>query len=380
MITAEASTTYRITLRPPQSRLRRAVTWAFGAAALVRRERRGHCPKPLRQHLRGWRLGFFGPSYTLYDLERNDPREYLSDYEVLIRFPFVNDPFNANVRNKLALARVLSLSGFRTPRLFGLLDRGRVRALDGAADAAAPLEWLERHLAPGGRLVVKPAAEGQGRGILFVARDGEEFLVNGVPASREALGALLEPLRAYLITEFMDQAAYAAAVYPGATNTVRVLTLWDLERGRPFIATAAHRFGSPRGGPVDNFHSGRGGLSASIDIETGVLGPGAALDAGWRLVWHARHPDTGAAIAGVRVEHWSETVAMLLAIAARFPEAPAVGWDLVVTREGPCVLEGNSPPQVAVWQVHRPLLRDPRTRRFYEAYGVRRRSDPTPRG
>ena len=50
--------------------------------------------------------------------------------------------------------------------------------------------------------------------------------------------------------------------------------------------------------------------------------------------------------------------------------APAIAWDLVVTRDGCSVLEGNGPPDVFVWEVHTPLLADPRVRRFYEDHGV----------
>jgi hypothetical protein len=60
----------------------------------------------------------------------------------------------------------------------------------------------------------------------------------------------------------------------------------------------------------------------------------------------------------------------VLAAAARLPEAPAIGWDLVVTEAGCCFLECNTPPSVGVWQVHAPLLADPRVRRFYEEYGI----------
>lgn len=102
---------------------------------------------------------------------------------------------------------------------------------------------------------------------------------------------------------------------------------------------------------------------------------GVVSDAG-RLCWHERHPESGAAIAGVRVERWAETSATVLAAAARLPEAPAIGWDLVVTDDGCCFLEGNSPPGPFVWQVHGPLLVDPRVRRFYETHGVVRGHHP----
>ena len=86
--------------------------------------------------------------------------------------------------------------------------------------------------------------------------------------------ALLAPLRRYLITEFVVQAPYAASIYPHTTNMVRILTLWDLAVGRPFLAAAVHRFGTARSAPVDNWHGGWGGLSARIDLDSGVLGPG----------------------------------------------------------------------------------------------------------
>jgi hypothetical protein len=111
-------------------------------------------------------------------------------------------------------------------------------------------------------------------------------------------------------------------------------------------------------------------LSARIDLDTGALGPGATLTDTGRLRWHDRHPESGAPIAGARVEGWAATATTILSAAARLPEAPAIGWDLVVTPEGCSFLEGNSVPGLGVWQVHGPLLADPRVRRFYEAHGV----------
>lgn len=363
---------YRIT--PARSsrapRAKAVIGWAARAAWLVRRELRSRAELSLARRWRGWRHGFGATSYVIYDLDRHDPSQYLSDYAVWFRIEGVNGVFNAVVDNKLAFARIMTLHGFPSPRVHAVLDRGRVHDLAGLVPDSSAHAWLAQHPAAGRPLVLKPAAGGRGQGIIFLGRDAAGHLVNGVRASLADVDALLASLRGYLVTDFVVQAPYAARIYPHTTNTVRILTLWDLEAGRPFIAAAAHRFGTARSAPVDNWHGGLGGLSARIDLETGVLGPGATFSSAGRLCWHERHPDSGVPIAGIRVDRWPETRAIVLSAAASLPEAPAIGWDLVITDEGCSFLEGNSPPGPYVWQVHAPLLADPRARSFYEAHGV----------
>ena len=362
---------YRIApVRRRTPRIKATMSWLSRTARILGEELRPGVPLPLAKRWRAWRSGFGARSYIVYDLDAHMPALYLSDVAVHFRIDRVNGTFNAIIGNKLAFARVMTLHGFRCPAVHALLDRGTVHYLDGARSPSSAREWLAREQAAGRRLVLKPVDSGQGQGIVFLDAAPAGFSLNGIRASLDDVEALVVPLRRYLITEFAEQAAYAAAIYPHTTNTVRVLTLWDLEAGRPFMAAAAHRFGTARSAPVDNWHGGWGGLSARIDIDSGVLGPGATLSDAGRLCWHDRHPESGSPIAGVRVTGWTDVVATILGAAARLPEAPAIGWDLVVTDEGVCFLEGNSPPGPFVWQVHGPLLADPRVRRFYEAHEV----------
>ena len=111
-----------------------------------------------------------------------------------------------------------------------------------------------------------------------------------------------------------------------------------------------------------------GGLSASIDLVSGDLGPGACLSESGRLMHLAEHPETGGKIKGVVVPHWQEIKKKVLAAATHFAGSPYVGWDLLVTEKGCSFLEGNSPPGTAVWQVHGPLLANPLLREFYREY------------
>lgn len=361
---------YRIAPLPSRfpARVLDVLTWLWYLGSLVQRELRPAVHLALAQRWRAWRRGFQAQSFVIYRLDAHAPRDYLSDYAITKTYR-INGPFNSLFRDKLVFSEIMTRLGVPHPRTHALLHQGRVHALDGNLTPGPLDHWLRDLLEVERRLVLKPALGGMGTGLIFLTRTDDAFDINGLPLSLADLRALLAGLEYYLVTEFVQQADYAATVYPRTTNTLRVLTLWDRAVGAPFIAAAAHRFGTTRSFPVDKWPLG---ISAKLDADTGELGPGATLSAEGRLCWFERHPESNTPVQGVRVPFWPETRATILRLAAHLPYAPAVGWDLVITERGCSCLEGNSPPATGVWQVHRPLLADPRVRRFYNEHGVTR--------
>ncbi|ESP90053.1 sugar-transfer associated ATP-grasp domain-containing protein [Candidatus Halobonum tyrrellensis] len=179
-------------------------------------------------------------------------------------------------------------------------------------------------------------------------------------------------LSEYLVSEFVRQADYADRLFPDAVNTLRVVTLNDDADG-PFVAGAVHRVGTAASAPVDNWS--RGGLSVEIAGD-GTLSDGARWSSAGELRWFDAHPDTGDPLAGVEMPGWPAVRERILWMAAALPSLPHIGWDVVLTDEGDgendpgfVVIERNSHPGVETLQVHRPLLDDPRVRRFYERHG-----------
>ncbi|MDQ3398324.1 MAG: hypothetical protein M3511_11260, partial [Deinococcota bacterium] len=163
------------------------------------------------------------------------------------------------------------------------------------------------------------------------------------------------------------QADYARKIFPHTTNSLRIITMQDPENDhRPFIAVASHRFGVLETIPVDNFT--RGGLRAKIDLDTGKMTSAKKHPARTKQEF-TRHPETDAQIEGVEVPHWQEVKEGLLQMVAALPFVKFVGWDVVVTEEGFCILEGNNPPSLGI-QGWYPFFQDPRIRRFFEYYKV----------
>ena len=127
--------------------------------------------------------------------------------------------------------------------------------------------------------------------------------------------------------------------------------------------------GNEQSAPVDNFSSG--GLAAEVDRETGELSAAVHYPYAGQLDWHETHPDTDARIEGVKVPNWSAIREGVLDLAAAFSHTPYIGWDVVVTAEGEfTIIEANNSSDMDILQVHRPLLTDQRTRRFYERRGT----------
>jgi hypothetical protein len=320
-----------------------------------------------RHRFRSWRHGFSSFSYRLYELENNPPGEYLSDTASLRFGTRPNGRYNEAIFSKVAFSRILKSLDAPQPPVLGMLLRGRFYPETG--DASEALPGIRALLEKGEKLVLRPSYGGGGTGILFLEQFSSGCRVNSIPADPETFERLLRPLHDYLVTRFVDQAEYAAEIFPGSTNTLRLLTLWDCELNTPFIAAACHRFGRAASGPLDNFHAGAGGLSVPIDVTTGELGRAVIRENG-EILRLSHHPDTARAIEGVVVPDWRRTTDELLAMASRLPYAPCVGWDLVKLELGWTCLEGNPLPGYHVWQVHGPILADPRARRFYRDAGM----------
>ncbi len=286
--------------------------------------------------------GFLSDRAYLYPERPTRRRGYVSDYAIEFTLGRINrSEAKLRVNDKGIFAEQLTAAGLgtRAPKLYGTVDRGVV---DLVVDPAV----IETRGA-----VLKPRKGSQGRGVARVASVDEM-------RSRQRDG--------YLVQELVEQASYAAAIWPGALNTIRVLGVRDADG--PFVGPAAHRFGAAGTGVVDNFSAG--GFVARV-WDGGILSPLAAKPTTRQRVIHDRHPDTGGQVTGTVVPCWPEAQQLVIDLMGAFPDLLHVGWDLAVTDHGPVVIEGNAGvANLNVFQAHGPVLADERLRRFYRSHGV----------
>ena len=167
--------------------------------------------------------------------------------------------------------------------------------------------------------------------------------------SLDAVYAYLLPKAPLLeLEQVITQHPAVSAIYPGAINTVRMVTIRG-KSGKVYLVTAMFRIGN--GKYVDNFNSG--GMVAPMDPETGTV-IDRALDKQKHL--YENHPATGTPIKGFTFPDWDRARQMVFDAAQVVPQVGYVGWDVCFTPDGPCLVEGNQFPGHDIYQlpVHTP--------------------------
>ena len=137
-----------------------------------------------------------------------------------------------------------------------------------------------------------------------------------------------------VIEELIEQHPALTALHAASVNCIRVTAVRDPAGklhiyhpwikagiGGSFVATAASD-----------------GFDAEIDPATGVVITDGYQESG--NVYKV-HPDSGITIKGFQIPAWDELIVFVQEIMDRLPGYRYIGWDLVLTPQGWCVLEGN---------------------------------------
>ncbi len=144
-----------------------------------------------------------------------------------------------------------------------------------------------------------------------------------------------------ILEETVVQHEEMARLCPTSVNTVRIATLLG-DKGEG-IVYAFLRIGN--GKVMDNVDCG--GMACRVDLNSGTLTTPAADKAGHV---YENHPMTGVQFRGFQVPYFEEAKAMCLEAMRVVPQLRYVAWDVAITPDGPCFIEGNSFPSHAVPQ------------------------------
>lgn len=307
--------------------------------------------------------GYMVDQSAIYDFKHNDRHEYLSEFD-WYRSRWINQPFDQMLNNKIICTEVLAQYTY-VPRIFLMKNKGRMVSLvkkeaDGYRTNDDVWDLLNTHTS----LFMKPLAAGKGKGVRRLDLLGETSFVDGKAVTKAELYSFLDENDGWFLSEGIKQHPFLDSLYEKTTNTIRFITLRDPDSGNFKVFFAVLRIGTKETIPVDN--GSRGGLVASIDLETGELSEARSLHS---KAVHEAHPDSHAQIKGRIIPDWQNVKTHMLDLARNFPFMNFIAWDILLTENGPCIIEANTSSGVNIIQLWGPQ-RNHELGDFYRAHNV----------
>ena len=245
--------------------------------------------------------------------------------------------------DKIVNYQLLAALGYRIPRTLAtyspagraiggevrLSNHDEVRAF--LRDAAKPI-------------FAKPVVGTYGRGAMAIAaydpRRAMLKLADGSEAPEERLLRQLEfqPFNGFLFQDVVRPHAEIVEVAGPAASCARIGVLSDPE---PAVHFAFWKIAT-HGNVTDNFSRGAtGNLLGAIDIATGRISEVVAkLGPNRQRV--TDHPTTRKPLVGFQIPMWSDVLDISRSAARHFPGLRLQNWDVVVTDDGPLLMELNT--------------------------------------
>lgn len=199
------------------------------------------------------------------------------------------------------------------------------------------------------KLIVEKLLNTKSGKLVFKVADGKCGVAIQIKKANEfaetSLISFMEKNGFDLVEEFVIQHKNLNQLSPTAVNTVRIFTQLnaknevDILGCRQRISVNSH---------VDNMAAGN--LAAPIDEKTGVIFA-PALYSDITRPEESIHPLTNVSIVGFEVPFWEETIQMVKAAALLHPQNRSIGWDIVITDNGPGLIEGNHDWCKLLWQM-----------------------------
>ena len=283
--------------------------------------------------------GFKSDDYILYDLDKNDIREYITEIERW-KTRRINGKYNICLDDKYVFYEMFKNYVKIPENLFIIKDKKYINFNNEELEKQHILNIIRKYK----NIVIKPHVGGGGKGIFELRYEKEKFYLDDKEVEETEIFDKLNACDNSIAVEFVNQASYAEKIYSKTTNTIRIITIYDTNRC--YIPFAIHRFGTKQSIPVDNFC--KRGLAAKIDIETGEL---SYAKSKFSKEIYIKHPDSNEQIKGVVVPNWNQIKNHIIGVAKRFPYIKYISWDVLPTEKGFTIIEANASSDLDIIQI-----------------------------
>lgn len=252
------------------------------------------------------------------------------------------NPKVAILRDKFLFSIYSEALGFRTPRTIAIISNDNVYMFERRNNISLDEFVNNYNIDSYIKLIDGECANG----VFQVQINDGIIVVDGETRTIEAFRNLLERGK-FLAQERIYQHEKMSKIFPKATNSVRLTSLYDKKTDDVIILPSFLKIGLGNM-TVDNWAIG--GLIVGLDVETGKLREWAYYKPGYGKKTQV-HPDTGVVFKDFEIPFFEETKKLIRDFHMQLKEVHSIGWDITITPEGPCIIEGNDNWEISALQV-----------------------------
>lgn len=326
--------------------------------------------------------GFFPGRILLYGLNEDNYKDYLPDYNYFMAHP-LNHHFKLWVNDKLTLKYVLNSNDCESSMpeyyLYVENDDTYTYLMDAPSHVEKDNDFILNLLRDKGRLAMKPnSGTSGGLGFIKLELKNNQLFENNKQIDIERFNKILQNMKNYVVTEYVDQHASLAKIWKDSECTLRVIMVKEPKADDPYKNSKWHcivsfaRFGASISGGASNLSSG--GIGIGFDFETGKYADYAirykkfCKDGNTTLY---KHPDTDASWKGESLPNWEYVKSMIYKICNHISSLSYLGLDIIITEEGMKLCEINTHPAGDYAQVMcGPILAKESGMKFFESKGL----------
>lgn len=252
------------------------------------------------------------------------------------------NPQVAILRDKFFFSIVSNALGFRSPKTIAIINKNDVYVFETRQTIT-----LEEYIKTNNVDSYVKLIDGEcANGVFQVQVNNGVIIVDGALSSIEEFREKTRIGR-FLIQERIYQHEKMSSIFPKSTNSVRLTSLYDKKNNDIVILPSFLKMGLGDM-TVDNWAIG--GLIVGLDVESGKLREWAYYKPGYGEKTK-EHPDTGIVFKDFQVPFFNETKEMIKKFHGQLKEVHSIGWDITITPDGPCIIEGNDNWEISALQV-----------------------------
>ncbi len=316
---------------------------------------------PLLKRLFCYLHGLKSDEYVQYNLEKNDYREYITEYERL-KTREVNEQYKFVMDNKLIYNEVFG-KYIKVPDIYFWIKAGKCFKISASEDFVTDLIQNIKIA------VIKPIDAGGGVGVHILTFENDVYYCDGEKTDVSKIDKLIKSYREAIVTEYIYQADFWKSLFDKTTNTMRIVIGKKKHDAEFKVLAAVQRIGRNSSIPVDNLCNG--GLCSTIELKTGVLGKAASYvnKDGSDIIRYSYHPDTNEQIEGKKIPNWDNILLKLLDVCNMFPYINFFAWDIVITDDLMCAIEVNASSGLEMFQLENGI-RNTEFGEIYKSYNI----------